>query len=150
MCPKLRYWWTTWTLTKRIVKRYELLKNTAFCLEQIVEATFDKVAGVRLLTPHLTNHSSKMQKTYVAILEKQERIQKWCFLRDFYTWTCQLWPTSIDLHQMCTESGCSLKICQQRWIRGMEGMRKRVRELLSLEPWWWWWWFHWDSCFGIL
>ena len=42
--------------------RRELCKNTTSCFEQILEATFHKTAVLTLLTPYITNHTSKTNK----------------------------------------------------------------------------------------
>ena len=50
---------------------WELHKNATCCLEQILEATAYKTAAVRLPTSHLTKYSSKTNRTYEALPEKQ-------------------------------------------------------------------------------
>ena len=56
---------TTWTLIKHREKKlnWELHKNAAFCLEQILEAAPNKTVGVQAPASHLTNHSNKTNKT---------------------------------------------------------------------------------------
>ena len=49
---------------------WELHKNVMCCFEQILEAASHKTAVVWLLNSHLTSHTSKMNKTYWALLEK--------------------------------------------------------------------------------
>ena len=79
------------------------------CLEQILEATLHKKAAVRPLTTHPSNHSSKTNKTYGTLLEKQGRIHKRRSSMNSYTWMCQCWPTSKNLHQLCAYSRCNLE-----------------------------------------
>ena len=38
-------------------------KDTAYCLEQILDAATDKTAAVRTFTSHLTNPQNKTSKT---------------------------------------------------------------------------------------
>ena len=51
--------------------RWELCKNTAYCFDEILEATPLKIAAVWLLTPYLKNHPSLVNKTCRTLLEKQ-------------------------------------------------------------------------------
>ena len=50
--------------------RWELQKNAMCCFKQILEATLDKTEAVWPLTSYLTNHLSKMNKTYGGITEE--------------------------------------------------------------------------------
>ena len=50
--------------------RLELHKNNMYCFEQIPEATLHKTAPVWPPNSHLTNHSSKMNKTCWTLREK--------------------------------------------------------------------------------
>ena len=75
-----------------------LYKDTVCCLEQTLEAARYKTAVVWLLTSHLTKHSSKMNKTYWALLEKKGQSHKGGFPMDSYRWTHQCWMTSKNLH----------------------------------------------------
>ena len=54
-------------LTKHIQKKLD----RKYSLKQNLEATFHKTAVVWPLASHLTNHSSKMNKTCETQLEKQ-------------------------------------------------------------------------------
>ena len=85
----LQYGYTTWMLTKRIQKRtrWELHKNAVRCLEQILKATHHKTTAVGPLNSHLTNHSSKTNKTCGTLQEKHGRTHKQRCLMDSYTWT---------------------------------------------------------------
>ena len=67
--------------------RWELHKNAACCLEQILEAAPHKTAAVQPLTTYFINYSSKMNKICGALLEKQEQTHKWNCLMDSYTWS---------------------------------------------------------------
>ena len=48
-----------------------LYKNATWCFKQILEEASPKTAAVWLLTSHLKNHPSKMNKIYGTLLEKQ-------------------------------------------------------------------------------
>ena len=50
--------------------RWKLYQEAACYLEQILEAAPYKTAAVRPLTTYLTNHPSKTNKTWRALLEK--------------------------------------------------------------------------------
>ena len=50
--------------------RKKLTKNATCCFEQILEVTIYKTIVVQPLTSHLTNHPSKMNKTYRKNKEK--------------------------------------------------------------------------------
>ena len=50
--------------------RWELHKNAACCLEQILETVPHKTVAVWTPTSHLANHSSKTNQTCGALLEK--------------------------------------------------------------------------------
>ena len=65
--------------------KWELHKNAKCCFEQILEAALYENAVVWLLASNLTNHPSKMNKTYWAMREKQEQTYKWCSLLDSFT-----------------------------------------------------------------
>ena len=67
------------------------------CFEQILKAAPNKIAAVRPLSSHLTNHLSTMRKTCQLLLKKQERIHKRRPPVDSYTQIHQ-WPTSKNLH----------------------------------------------------
>ena len=59
-------------LTKHGEKaKWELQMNAMYFLEQILEATLNKIAAVWSPASHLTNYSSKTNKTSGALLEKQ-------------------------------------------------------------------------------
>ena len=51
--------------------RLEIQKNTARFFETILKAEPLKRSAVRLLTSHLKNHTSKTNKTFGTLLEKQ-------------------------------------------------------------------------------
>ena len=59
------YGWTTWTLTKclktKLDKNYTRMLHAV--LNKNLEAGPHKIAAVQLLTSHLPNHPSKMNKT---------------------------------------------------------------------------------------
>ena len=55
---------------------WELHKNDACHLEQILEVKPHKTAAVSPLTSHLTNHRNKTNKTCRILLEKQEQTHK--------------------------------------------------------------------------
>ena len=57
-------------ITHREKGRWQLHKNAVCCLQQILEAMTHKAAAVQTPTSHLTNHLSKTNKTYRALLEK--------------------------------------------------------------------------------
>ena len=50
--------------------RWEVHENDTCCFEQILEATTHKTADALPLTSYLTNHQSKTNKTWGALLEK--------------------------------------------------------------------------------
>ena len=51
--------------------KWELHKNATCCFEEILEATLHKTAAVQPSSSYLKNHSSKMNKRYGILLEKQ-------------------------------------------------------------------------------
>ena len=61
----LLYVCTAWTLMKHLEKKVDAV----CCFEPIPEAAPHKTAVVWPLTSHHTNHPSKMNKTYWALLE---------------------------------------------------------------------------------
>ena len=73
---------------------WELHKNAACCLEQILETALHKTAAVLPSASHLINHSSKTDKTCGALLKKLGQTHKRYFLVDTCTWICQYWLTS--------------------------------------------------------
>ena len=74
-----------------------------YYLEQIQEAAPHKNAAVQPLTA-LSNHLSKMNKKYWALLGKQRRIRMKHSLTESFTWTRKFCPTSKILYQLCTNS----------------------------------------------
>ena len=56
--------------------RWELQKNAVSYFEQILKATPLETTDVPLLTSHLTNHPSKMNKICATLLEKQGQTHK--------------------------------------------------------------------------
>ena len=69
-----------------------------YCPEHILEATPHKTVVVRPPTSHLENHPNKTNKICGALLKKQGRTHKWHSLMDLFTWTCQCWLISKNLH----------------------------------------------------
>ena len=59
-------------------------------------------------------------------MEKQGQTLKRHFSLDFYTWTCQSWLTSKNLHQLYADIGCSLE-----YLSGMMAARDGWRESAS-------------------
>ena len=106
---------TVWMYHMDIIKthghktRWELYKNAICCFEQILETTLHKIATGWPLTSHLKNHPSKTNRICGALLEEQIWTHKQCSSMDPYTWMCQYWPTSKNLHQLCMDTRCSLK-----------------------------------------
>ena len=100
------YGCATWTLTKHMEKvRWEFHKNATCCLEQILEPTYHKTASVWPPASHLTNHSSKTNKTFGALLKKFVGIHKRCSLMD----SSDGWPTKTYIHQPWVDTKCSLE-----------------------------------------
>ena len=83
--------------TYREKAKWELHKNDTSYFKQILEATPHKTTAVQLLTFHLKDHPSKMNKTCRTLLLQQEWTHKWCSSMDSYTWTYQCRPTSKNL-----------------------------------------------------
>ena len=77
-------------LAKRILKkaRWDIYKNAACYLDQILEVLPFKITTVRSPASHLTNHSIKTNKTWEIFLEKQARTHKQSSFIDSCTWTC--------------------------------------------------------------
>ena len=113
--------------THREKARWELLKNAARCLEQILEVALYQTVTVRPLTSHHTNHSSKASKMCRVLLGKQRRIQTRHSLMDIYMWTCQYWPTRKHLHQLYLDTGCNLEDLPGA-MDERDGCQKRERE----------------------
>ena len=88
--------------------RWELHKASTCYFEQILEAEPHKTVFVQSLIYHLTNHPSKMNKTYWVLLEKQRQTHKRCFLwTPTHGRTSVGWPAEIYIHQLCANTGCS-------------------------------------------
>ena len=51
---------------------------------------------------------------------------------DFRTWTCQCWPASKNLYQLCANTAFNLEDLQ-----GSDGWRGRVRKLSAAKATWW-------------
>ena len=75
--------------TDREKTRRKLRKNSARCLQQILEATSNKITAVQPLVSHLINHLDKTSKTYGALLEKKERTHMQSSCMHSYIWTHQ-------------------------------------------------------------
>ena len=120
------------------VARQELHKNAACCLEQILEATPHKTAAIRPSTSHLTNHPSKTNKTWRALLEKWRQL-----LSNVLLWapthghTNIVRPTRIYIHHFCVGTRCSWEDLPGLMGDWMDN--KRVRELCAVRVTWWWW-----------
>ena len=113
--------------------RWELLKNAAFCLEQILEAVPYKTPAVLQLAYHFTNHSSKTNKTRKALLQKQRLTHKWHSLMDSCKKMCQCRPISKVLHQLCTNIRRNLEDLLEA-IDDWEGWWEMVKKsVLSLQ-----------------
>ena len=112
--------------------KWKWYKKVTCCFEQILEETAHKKAVIRPPTPHLTNHPSKTNKTYWALLVTNSKIM---FSMYTYTWTCECWPTSKDTGWSVDISGAIDD--RDRWWE-----RERVKDLYTVSmTWWWWWWW---------
>ena len=92
--------------TNKMYKRkakWEQHKNVSCYFEQILKIP-NKTAAVWLLASHLTNSSSKINKTCRALLEKQGLTYKRYSLIDSHTWTCQCWPKSKVISSVQTQN----------------------------------------------
>ena len=69
---------------------------------RMLHALLNKTVAVQPLTPHLTNHPSKMSQTYWALPKKLGQTPKQCFM-DSDTWThqCQLTSKKLYLSALC-------------------------------------------------
>ena len=85
--------------------RWELDKNFACCLEQVLGVVLHKTASVQPFASHNINHPSKTNKTCRAQLEKQGRTHN--SLMDSCTCTCQYWVTNKGLHQLSKDIACN-------------------------------------------
>ena len=72
-------------------------KDSVYSFEQILKEASSKIIIVRPLVSHFKNHSSQMNKTCWALLEKQTRIQNQGSPGDSHRWTHQCWPTNKDI-----------------------------------------------------
>ena len=109
--------------------RWELYKNAERRLEEILEETPHKTAAVWPSASHLTHHSSKINKTYEVLMEKQGQTHKWHSLTDSCTWTCQCWQTS---KKSVWTQDAPRKTCQEKWIIGMDGKKESGNSMLSV------------------
>ena len=115
--------------------RWKLHNNAACYSEQILEAAPHKMAAVRALASHLTNHSSKTNKTCQALLEKQECSHKsYSGLPPMKT---QVLIKQQGLIFICFVQvpDAILKTCQEWWMIGMNG--KRVKQICVITMNWW-------------
>ena len=96
----LLYGCTTWTLKKTAGEeaRWQLHKNTASNLEQVLAATPHKTPTVRPPASYHENYSSLTNQTCRTLLEKQGRTHKRCTLMDPHTWPCKSRTTSMNIH----------------------------------------------------
>ena len=70
------------------------------CFEQILEVAPNKTTAVQSLTSILTNHPSKMNKTYWALLvSKDEFISNILLLTPTHRHTSVCWPAKT--YQLC-------------------------------------------------
>ena len=115
---------------------WELHKNATCYFEQILEAIPCKTEAVRSPISHLTNHPSKTNKIYGALLEKQGWTHKWCSLIDSYIWTYQCSRTSKDL---LTSAPCRHRMQPRRpaWSGEIRMDGERVRKLCVVSSTWW-------------
>ena len=120
---------TTFDCTTCMLTKYmgiKLHKNPVHYSEQILEATPCKIVAVQPPTSYLTKHTSRMNKTCRAPLEKQRQGHKQCSVINSYTWTCQCWLTSKDISFMWTQD----TTCQER---GMDGERESGSSVMSAQ-----------------
>ena len=75
-------------------------EKAASCLGQILETTHNKTAAVWPLASYLTNHSSKMNKTCGALLEKQGQTHKRCFPMDVWANQQRLFTSALYGHRI--------------------------------------------------
>ena len=71
---------------------WELHKDAACCFKQILEIASHKTAVVWSFASHLTNHLSKTNRMYWALLEKLEQTHK----KSSPMGSHQCWLTSKD------------------------------------------------------
>ena len=116
--------------------RWDLPKNATCCFEQILEATPHKTAVAWPLTSNLKNHPCKMNKTCRTLPVKEGQTH------DILLWTPAHGCTNVsqqtrkNLHQLCADTGYSLRTCQEQWMIGTDG--ERVWEIHAISTTWWW------------
>ena len=52
-------------------------------------------------------------------------------------------PTRTYLQQLCADTECSEKICQERWIMEVNAKRESGKSVWAA---WWWWWLYKFTC----
>ena len=77
-----------------------------FFFEQILEAIPYTAAVVRPFASHLTLNQHETKKKSVSLSKKHRITNHWYSLVEFWTSTCQCWPTIKDLHQLCADTRC--------------------------------------------
>ena len=83
--------------------------NATCCFEQILDVIFYKTAAVQQFISHFINHPSKMNKIYSALLVKDEHVSHVLSWTPTYGQARFGRPARNYLHQLCVDTGCSLK-----------------------------------------
>ena len=68
------------------------------------------------------------EKDWKRMLEKQGQTHKQPSSMNSYAWTCQCWPTSKSLHQLCMNTGGSLEDLPE----AMDKERESGKSVLSM------------------
>ena len=86
-----------WILNKNMQKKvkWELYKDT-MCVLFWTNPGSNTPQNNSCTVTYFPSH--KPSKTCGALLKKHGQTHKWCSTMSSYTWTCQCWLTSIDLH----------------------------------------------------
>ena len=115
-----------------------MCKNTVYCLDQILAAAaaVHQTAPVQQTVSHLTNHSSKMDKTCWALMMKQGQTHKRHPFMDSCTWKCQYLADQQRLSYINSvqKQDLTQKTCQ---MDDLDGWWDNVRELSVVSVIWW-------------
>ena len=132
---ELMYVCTIWNLPKRLEKLDGNSTKCCVLFSTNPGATALKTAAMQPLASHLTNHSSKMNKTCWPPLEQAWWVHKRCPLVDSYSWTQKCWLTSQDFQQLSAGLGCRIEHLPKALV-DRDGWQERVKGISTVSTSW--------------
>ena len=115
--------------------KWKLHNDAASCSEQILEVAPHKTATILPFLSHLTNHPSKTNKTFWALLEKQGWSHKYHSPTNGHTNVG--WSAKTYIHPLHSDTRC----CAQDMARTMadgNGWQERIKGIHVIGITWWW------------